>query len=88
MAAALEDLTAVLEAHNIECTGPGEVTCRGCRDRGWMSWPGYRTHVAEAILSAGFIQVVAETNRQYHFNGDEHLEVYMDRPDARTEAGL
>lgn len=43
---------AVLQAHNIECTSPGEVTCRGCRGRGWMSWSAYRLHLSEAIMAA------------------------------------
>jgi hypothetical protein len=46
-----EALDDVLRTHTIECTGPGEVTCRGCRDSGWMSWPAYRRHVSDAILA-------------------------------------
>lgn len=46
-----EALEEVLLTHNIECTGPGEVTCRGCRDRGWMSWVAYRRHIADAVLA-------------------------------------
>lgn len=46
-----EDLSDILRTHNIECTGLGEVSCQGCRDRGWMSWHVYRQHVADAILA-------------------------------------
>jgi hypothetical protein len=44
----VEGLAEVLREHRIECTGPGEVTCRGCRGAGWMSWHAYHQHVAEA----------------------------------------
>lgn len=53
---------------------------------GWLG-EGHVKHVAELITEAGFIQVVAETNRQYRFNGDEHLEVWTDR-DTYTQPGL
>ena len=37
----------VLTEHRIECTGPGEVTCRACRDRHWMRWSQlWQTYVA------------------------------------------
>lgn len=39
----------VLQQHGIECTGVGEVSCRGCLDRGWMSWMDYREHLANLI---------------------------------------
>lgn len=39
----------VLQQHGIECTGVGEVSCRGCRDRGWMAWMDYREHLADLI---------------------------------------
>ena len=41
----------VLREHTIECTGLGEVTCRGCRAAGWMTWHAHRTHVA-VLLAA------------------------------------
>ena len=51
--ASRERVVEVLTTHRIECTGPGEVTCRDCRDKGWMSWSAYRQHVADALLAAG-----------------------------------
>lgn len=52
-AAVRDDIKAkalnVLAEHTIECTGLGEVSCRGCRESGWMSWSTYREHVAELI---------------------------------------
>jgi hypothetical protein len=39
----------VLKLHTIECTGPGEVTCRACRDKSWMSWFEYRRHIAAEL---------------------------------------
>lgn len=39
----------VLREHTIECTSLGAVTCRACRDRGWISWSEYHTHMAEII---------------------------------------
>lgn len=38
--------------HRIECTGLGEVTCRECRDKGWMSWAAFHAHVTDAVLAA------------------------------------
>lgn len=46
-----EALERVLATHRIECTGPGEVTCRDCRDMGWMSWSAFHGHVADAVLA-------------------------------------
>lgn len=43
----------VLELHRIECTGPGEVTCRNCRQLSWMSWYTYHEHLADLILAIG-----------------------------------
>jgi hypothetical protein len=48
----LDVIADVQRDHTIECTGIGEVTCRGCRGLGWMSWTAYRTHVAAAVLAA------------------------------------
>lgn len=47
----------LLAEHAIECTGPGEVTCRGCRERGWMSRTSYRAHL-EAVLLAEVARVL------------------------------
>lgn len=47
-----EDVLATLRAHRIECTGPGEVTCFGCRERSWMTWGEYYEHVVDAVLNA------------------------------------
>lgn len=44
-------LTDLLTEHRIECTGPGEVTCRGCREKRWMSWHTYYAHLADAIAT-------------------------------------
>lgn len=55
------DLTSLLGEHTIECTGPGEVTCRGCRDRGWMSWAAYHVHVAAMLMNADWL---AEHDRE------------------------
>lgn len=41
----------ILAVHRVECTGLGEVTCRGCRADGWMSWPKFQDHVAELIVA-------------------------------------
>lgn len=46
-------LERVLGEHRIESTGRGEVTCRGCRERGWMSGTAFRAHQAAAIRAAG-----------------------------------
>ncbi|HEY3559700.1 MAG TPA: hypothetical protein VGL05_19660 [Kribbella sp.] len=45
-----EAVGQILRVHCIECTGPGEVTCRGCRGEGWMSWPEYRRHITDAVM--------------------------------------
>ena len=42
---------AELGTHGVECTGPGEVTCR-CREGGWMSWSAFNEHQARAVLVA------------------------------------
>lgn len=52
----MSELTEILAEHGIECTGPGEVTCRGCRDRGWMSWSTYYAHLAEVIEASDWLQ--------------------------------
>lgn len=44
----------VLAAHAIECTGPGEVSCR-CRIVRWMSWPDYHQHQADMLAAAGLL---------------------------------
>lgn len=46
-----EAIVAVLRLHRIECTGPGEVTCRACRELGWMSWQLFYEHVADCIMA-------------------------------------
>jgi hypothetical protein len=38
-----------LGEHRIECTGLGEVSCAGCRDKGWMSSYQYDRHLAVLI---------------------------------------
>lgn len=47
-----DTIIGVLAEHTIECTGVGEVSCRGCRETGWMSWTAYREHIADAIIAA------------------------------------
>jgi hypothetical protein len=54
----------VLKLHTIECTGPGEVTCRACRDKSWMSWFAYRKHVADALFAAGVVRSEAEVKAE------------------------
>ena len=44
-----QEVASVLAKHTIECTGPGEVTCAGCRALGWMGWSAYRKHLAAAL---------------------------------------
>jgi hypothetical protein len=56
---AIEAIREVLGEHTIECTGIGEVTCRACRERSWMSWSVYRAHVAEIAGVAAAAQVRA-----------------------------
>lgn len=46
---------AVLTKHRIECTGPGEVTCRECRSKSWMSWHAYYRHIVEALDAEGLL---------------------------------
>jgi hypothetical protein len=46
-----EAVVEILADHNIECTGLGEVTCRGCREVGWMAWSQYRGHLANLIVA-------------------------------------
>lgn len=46
-----EAVVEVLTEHTIECTGLGEVSCRGCRDGGWMAWSQYRGHLANLIVA-------------------------------------
>lgn len=46
-----EAVADVLREHTSECTGLGEVSCRGCRERGWMSWSEYRGHIADLIIA-------------------------------------
>ena len=55
------ELARVITLHRIECTGLGEVTCRACRESGWMSWPEFHKHVARAV-------------RTYLLTGDENDE--------------
>lgn len=54
LAAALdvEEITRVLGEHRIECTGLEGVTCRGCRERGWMSRYAFEQHHARALVAA------------------------------------
>lgn len=51
MSAEREEILAVLRLHRIECTGPGEVTCRACRDRRWMTWQQYFEHLADLLVA-------------------------------------
>lgn len=46
------DLEAVLREHRIECTGLEGVTCRGCREKSWMSSHAFRAHQIDAIRAA------------------------------------
>lgn len=46
-----DEILTILRTHMIECTGPGEVTCR-CHDpAGWMSWHEHRHYVADALMA-------------------------------------
>jgi len=47
----VEVLRGVLSEHVIECTGCGEVSCRACRDQGWMSWQDYHRHLATHLAA-------------------------------------
>lgn len=58
----VDQIAEVLAAHVIECTGLGEVTCRGCRDRGWMHWSAWQRHVAEQVAAIPMV-VTAEQVR-------------------------
>lgn len=92
--ASVETLLAeVLAEHAIECTGRGEVTCRGCRNQGWMSWHTYRAHVAaeQAAVLAQYIdgllrEARGEVDSQHHFHGDDCLCGFSSaRSRSRTE---
>jgi hypothetical protein len=57
---AVDLIAETLRAHPVECTGPGEVTCRGCRDKGWMSWRDFYAHQAQAVTEAlGLVEDLA-----------------------------
>lgn len=46
----VETLVRVERENAINCTGPGEVGCKG--RSGWHSWSEHRQHVAEAQAAA------------------------------------
>lgn len=46
---------------------------------GWLG-EDHVSHVAGELSSAGFIQVVDETDRKFEFEPDEHEQVWVDRP--------
>lgn len=43
-------LARIARENAINCTGPGEVGCRG--RKGWHSWADHHEHVAEAQAAA------------------------------------
>lgn len=48
-----EDVIAgVLRTHRIECTGIEGVTCRECRNLGWMGRWTFAKHQADAVRAA------------------------------------
>lgn len=49
------EVVKVLRKHRVECTGLGEVTCRSCRDLGWMSWSAFYEHIADALKAANLL---------------------------------
>lgn len=57
VSAALHDpdddvIAGVLRTHRIECTGIEGVTCRECRDLGWMGRWAFARHQADAVRAA------------------------------------
>lgn len=50
------EVARVLGEHRIECTGLEGVTCRGCRERGWMRWYEFERHQAAALAEAGLLR--------------------------------
>jgi Rad3-related DNA helicase len=55
------EVARVLRGHRIECTGLEGVTCRGCRELGWMSWLVYYGHQAAALAEAGLLRAQIAT---------------------------
>lgn len=55
MADPLAQVAEALYTHRIECTGYEGVTCRSCRDKGWMSWTAFAAHQAHALAAAGLV---------------------------------
>ena len=74
----MSELDEVLDAHAVGASTGSEMACR-C-DRTWRTNAAYRAHLRDAILAAGFIHLKDETDREYHFNGDEAEEVWVDKP--------
>jgi hypothetical protein len=50
---------------------------------GWLG-DDHVSHVAGVLSEAGFIQVVDEVDREFHFDPNEHLNVWTDRPDGAS----
>lgn len=51
-ALSVEEIARALGEHRIECTGLEGVTCRGCRELGWMSRLAFEQHQATALRTA------------------------------------
>lgn len=51
-ALSVEEVARVLGEHRIECTGLEGVTCRGCRERGWMPRYAFEKHQAAELRTA------------------------------------
>jgi hypothetical protein len=78
-----EQMVEVLSEHTIECTGPGEVTCRACRDKGWMTWGEYRVHLVDALAAKGLVPEIEEWG--FRVSGT-YLEQTRDEAGARRLA--
>ena len=68
--AAVEAVMRVLSEHRIECTGYEGVTCRGCRERGWISSHTYREHVAREVVAALADQHRADVDEPWPFGSE------------------
>lgn len=62
MSGLAEVLAEVGRENAINCTGPGEVGCKG--RKGWHSWSEHRAHIAESQVAAIADVLAADATRE------------------------
>ncbi|GAA3218026.1 hypothetical protein ACFP63_08760 [Oerskovia jenensis] len=79
----------LLGQHRIECTGMEGVTCRACREHGWMPMRTFAAHLSEVLAAAGLLP----TRTEWGVRGQRGHTIEtlngrrMDEEDARDLAG-